>query len=130
MRKPTTYVFAIENDNEGSSIALKHEQKFVSENEYLHIATRNDALESENVELRVQLAEAQKDSERLDWILNRDNTGFSTFPEYDENYDEVENDSKFKVLDLYWIDGRDIIGRGETKREAIDNAMAAMKGGE
>ena len=54
-----------------------------------------EAMQTEIDSLEAQLAEARKDSERLDWVISR----------------------------LYWIDGIDEIARGTTPREAIDNAM-------
>ena len=66
--------------------------------------------------LEAQLAEARKDSERLDWVVDSCN---------DYGFDIGANNTV--INRLYWIDGIDEIARGKTPREAIDNAM---KGGE
>jgi len=67
-------------------------------------------------ELCAKLAEARKDSERLDWVVGSCN---------DYGFDIGANNTM--ISRLYWIAGIDEIARGKTPREAIDNAM---KGGE
>ena len=77
---------------------------------------RYEKLNLRNADLRAQLAEARKDSERLDWVVCSCN---------DYGFDIGANNTV--ISRLYWIDGIDEIARGTTPREAIDNAM---KGGE
>ena len=67
-------------------------------------------------ELCAKLAEARKDSERLDWVVGSCN---------DYGFDIGANNTV--INRLYWIDNVGEIARGKTPREAIDNAM---KGGE
>lgn len=74
--------------------------------------------------IRAQLAEARKDSERLDWVVKGGEDSFRVVGE------KTTWDGKFicyKVWEVYWIDGFDGVGEGKTSRQAIDNAM---KGGE
>ena len=75
-----------------------------------------DAMHAEIDSLKAQLAEARKDSERLDWVVCSCN---------DYGFDIGANNTV--INRLYWIDGIDEIARGKTPREAIDNAI---KGGE
>ena len=75
-----------------------------------------EAMQTEIDSLEAQLAEARKDSERLDWVVCSCN---------DYGFDIGANNTV--ISRLYWIDGIDEIARGTTPREAIDNAM---KGGE
>ena len=87
-----------------------------------------EAMQAEIDSLKAQLAQARKDSERLDWIIFKGGAiGISDSVDFNENFDEIPNSAHFKAERLYWIDGVDEIARGSTPREAIDNAM---KGGE
>lgn len=70
------------------------------------------AIQAEIDLLEAQLAEARKDSERLDWVVGScDDYGF----------DISANNTV--INRLYWTDAIDEIARGKTPREAIDNAM-------
>ena len=75
-----------------------------------------DAMHAEIDSLEAQLAEARKDSERLDWVVGSCN---------DYGFDIGANNTV--INRLYWIDCIGEIARGKTPREAIDNAI---KGGE
>ena len=79
-----------------------------------------EAMQTEIDSLKAQLAEARKDSERLDWIiLKGGDIGISE----NIDYSDMQNYVYFTLDRLYWIDGFDEIARGVTPREAIDNAM-------
>ena len=71
-----------------------------------------EATQAEIDSLEAQLAEARKDSERLDWVVGSCN---------DYGFDIGANHTV--ISRLYWIDGIDEIARGKTPREAIDNAI-------
>ena len=70
-----------------------------------------EAMQAEIDSLEAQLAEARKDSERLDWVVGSCN---------DYGFDIGEYNTV--ISRLYWIDGIDEIARGKTPREAIDNS--------
>ncbi len=76
------------------------------------------ALQKENAILRAQLAEAQRDSARLDFMTRITEAGVYPFlDKYAEKF----------TIEIDVIGGWVEIGCGKTPREAIDNAM---KGGE
>lgn len=107
-------------------VSILTTEKVENSSYYLRMATPAECAEAgvEYIEpmhadidsLEAQLAEARKDSERLDWVVGSCN---------DYGFDVCANNTM--ISRLYWIAGIDEIAHGKTPREAIDNAI---KGGE
>ena len=76
-----------------------------------------EAMQAEIDSLEAQLAEARKDSDRLDWIIKQS-----------EVIVLGANTSEINYVDAYFIDASfKRLAYGDNPRDAIDNAM---KGGE